>query len=172
MQPYFHSLGLRERAALGGSSESSGAQAEPAARTLKPGDAVSVALATGDITLAGTGTVSEVDGDRVIAFGHPMMSLGAIDLPMCSAEIVTIIPSLLESIKVANTGPIIGTISEDRLSGVSGRVGQLPDLIAVDVTVNSASTGKRFASFSGGPPATAEPGDHRGGRYPGDRRLQ
>ena len=132
MRPYFSALGLTT-SALGGSLESGAASAPPA--PLQPGGAVSVALATGDITLAGTGTISRIDGNRLIAFGHPMMSLGETELPMCSAEIVTIIPSLLESIKVANTGPIIGTISQDRLSAVSGTIGRQPNLIAVEVAV-------------------------------------
>jgi len=78
-----------------------------------------------------------MSGGRVVAFGHPMMSLGDVELPMCSAEIVTIIPSALESIKIANTGPIIGTITQDRLSAVSGNLGRMPAMIDVHVHVSS-----------------------------------
>lgn len=144
MEPYFHALGLAT-SSLGGSSTSS-SEMTPAA-PLRAGEAVSVALATGDVTLAGTGTVSRVDGDRVIAFGHPMMSLGDIELPMCSAEIVTIIPSSLESIKVANTGPVIGTITQDRLSAVSGTMGRVPEMIDVDVSVASSHSDTRTLHF-------------------------
>ena len=56
---------------------------------LLAGDAVSVALATGDITIAGTGTVSRVEGTHLLAFGHPLMDLGAVDLPMASSEVVS-----------------------------------------------------------------------------------
>jgi hypothetical protein len=144
MKPYFNALGITTTA-LGGSVDSNSAE-EPAS-PLRAGSAVSVALATGDITLAGTGTVSRVDGDRVIAFGHPMMSLGDIELPMCSAEIVTIIPSALESIKIANTGPVIGTITQDRLSAVSGLIGRRPALIDVDVSVASSRGAARTLHF-------------------------
>jgi len=137
MDPYFRARGL-STTALGGSSDAGDPASAAPATPLQPGDAVSVALATGDITLAGTGTVTRVDGNRVIAFGHPMASLGQTDLPMCSAEIVTIIPSAMESIKVANTGPIIGTITQDRLSAVSGLLGRPPSLIEVEVAVHSA----------------------------------
>src|ERR1035438_136475 len=118
MAPHFAALGIGV-IALGGSSQgrqNAGAQAQPAAAVpaLQPGDAISVALATGDISLAGTGTVSQVDGNRVVAFGHPMLGLGDVQLPMCSAEVVAILPSNLESVKVANVGPVIGCISEDR----------------------------------------------------------
>jgi len=134
MEPSFRAAGLGA-VALGGSTTGGTASTAPA--TLAPGDAVSVALATGDITLAGTGTVSEMNGNRMVAFGHPMMSLGDVELPMCSAEIVTIIPSALESIKVANTGGIIGTVTQDRLSAVSGTLGRMPELIDVTVSVKS-----------------------------------
>ena len=136
MEPSFRAVGLGA-VALGGSTTSSTSSAAAAPATLAPGDAVSVALATGDITMAGTGTVSEMDGTRMVAFGHPMLSLGDVELPMCSAEIVTIIPSALESIKIANTGAIIGTITQDRLSAVSGTLGRVPAMIDVDVQVKS-----------------------------------
>jgi len=143
--PQFRALGLNV-ASVGGSY---GFQASPAStlddgatlngqrfpRTLHPGDAVSVALATGDITIAGTGTVSRVDGTHLLAFGHPLMHLGAVDLPMASSEVVTILPSLMSSYKVVNVGPVIGTISQDRLSAVYGEMGKSPEMIPVTVTV-------------------------------------
>lgn len=142
--PQFGALGL-DTTAVGGSYGFQAAQTGwtqamvPAARdfpkTLRPGDSVSVALATGDITVAGTGTVSRVDGNRLLAFGHPLMRLGAVDLPMASSEVITILPSLMNSFKVANVGPIIGTISQDRLSAVYGEIGRMPDMIPIEVTV-------------------------------------
>jgi hypothetical protein len=141
MEPSFRAVGLSTMA-LGGSSASSTSAGATTAASLEPGDAVSVALATGDITLAGTGTVSRVDGSRIIAFGHPMLSLGNVELPMCTADIVTIIPSQLESIKIANTGGMIGTITQDRLSAISGRLGRTPPMI--DVVVKVPSEGREL----------------------------
>lgn len=132
--PQFQALGLNFNS-LGGSDDSSDHQntemGKPA--SLQPGGVVAVALAVGDITIAGTGTVSRVDGKHVLAFGHPMLSLGATDLPMTAAEVVTILPSQLNSIKVANTGPIIGAFSQDRLSGVYGELGRTPALVPVEI---------------------------------------
>ncbi len=158
----YQALGL-DVIALGGSTQSgapegggapTGARLQsstdqpPHRTTLKPGSAVSVALATGDITLAGTGTVSRVDGKRISAFGHPMLSLGDVALPMCAAEVVAILPSNLQSMKLANTGAVIGTITQDRLSAVSGEIGAGPEMIAVTVTVNSGKTPARTLRFS------------------------
>lgn len=155
--PQFAALGLNAFA-LGGSTQGSTSDAasaklqtqnsDAAPVALRPGGAVSVALATGDITLAGTGTVSRVDGDRITAFGHPMLSLGDVALPMCSAEIVTILPSSMSSMKVANTGGVIGTITQDRLSAISGTMGPGPEMVDVDVTVDLHRGAARTLHFS------------------------
>jgi len=131
----FQSLGLAFNA-LGGSEAGNGettVATGEAVPHLQPGGVVAVALAVGDITIAGTGTVSHVDGNRVLAFGHPMMSLGATELPMASAEVVTILPSQLNSIKVSNTGKIIGSFSQDRLSGIYGEIGRQPAMVPVEI---------------------------------------
>lgn len=137
-------------AGLGGSTANPpGADAPPAGAgavhfALRPGQAVGAALAVGDITLAGTGTVSQVDGDRVLAFGHPLLGLGTVEVPMTSAEIVAILPSNLSSFKIANTGPVIGTVSQDRLSAIYGEIGAPP--VMVPVTVRTPGRTLNFAS--------------------------
>jgi hypothetical protein len=156
--PRFAALGL-STFALGGSTQSGSAdaasakiQAPPAELASTPrveaGGAVSVALATGDVTLGGTGTISRVDGNRITAFGHPMLSLGDVELPMCAAEIVTILPSQMQSVKVANTGRVIGTITQDRLSAISGTLGAGPAMVDVDVKVDLHKGAARSLHFS------------------------
>jgi hypothetical protein len=154
--PRFAALGLNATA-LGGSTQSghtetgaklathAGTTKQP---TLRPGGAVAVALATGDITLAGTGTVSRVDGQRVTAFGHPMLSLGEVALPMCAADIITILPSQMSSVKIANTGAVVGTITQDRLSAVTGTLGPGPEMIRVEVSVNPIRGTPRTLRFN------------------------
>lgn len=143
-RPQLEALGLNF-VALGGSAAGSGAAAgDP---SFQPGGSVAVALSTGDISLAATGTVSMVDGNRILAFGHPLMSLGDVDLPMATSEIVAILPSQLNSFKVSNTGPVVGTINQDRLSAVYGEVGRTPAMIPVHVEV-IAPAGRRTLEFS------------------------
>ncbi|GAB1487736.1 SpoIVB peptidase S55 domain-containing protein [Opitutaceae bacterium] len=126
-------LGL-SAANLGGSGTDPSTPAPASDGTLRPGEAVAAALAIGDITLAGTGTVSQVEGTRVLAFGHPMLGLGAVDVPMASAEIVAILPSNQSSMKISNTGPVIGTVRQDRLSAIYGELGPGPTMVPVTVT--------------------------------------
>lgn len=145
--PQFSALGLGA-VALGGNTDAPVGGAAIPADAPVAGDAVSVALTTGDITLAGTGTVSRVDGAHVTAFGHPMLSLGDVALPMCAAEIVTILPSSMQSIKIANTGGVIGTITQDRLSAVSGLLGPGPEMTEVEVNVARDHGPARSLHFS------------------------
>ncbi len=134
LEPQFTALGLNVTALGGNTSDNGESASSPAAtKSLHPGDVVAVALAVGDISLSGTGTVSHVDGNRILAFGHPMLSLGAADLPMASAEIVAILPSQYNSVKISNTGGIIGSFSQDRLSGIYGELGRQPHMVPVEV---------------------------------------
>ncbi len=143
--PQFRAMGLATTS-LGGSyvpaapGLSSDADDKPG---LGAGEAVAVALAVGDITIAGTGTVSRVEGNRVTAFGHPMLGIGEVALAMCAAEIVTILPSNLNSMKVSNVGKVIGTLLQDRLSAVAGELGPGPEMIPVEVV-----TPRRSLKFS------------------------
>ena len=146
MAPRFESLGLGI-VSMAGSSQAAGSPQAATQPLLAPGDSVSVALTTGDITLAGTGTVSRVDGSRVVAFGHPMLGLGDVQLPMCSAEVVAILPSTMESFKVANIGPVIGCISQDRLSAVSGLLGPGPEMTDVEVVSGPGGGVQRTIRF-------------------------
>src|SRR5262245_41267582 len=59
--------------AAAGADASSGSSAG-----LKPGDAVGVSLLSGDFNMGATGTVTEVVGNKIYAFGHPFYNLGPI----------------------------------------------------------------------------------------------
>ncbi len=172
MAPQFERLGLGVVALGGGSQGSQAGAAAAPVTTLRPGDAVSVALTTGDITLAGTGTVSRVDGNRIVAFGHPMMGLGDVQLPMCSAEVVAILPSALESFKIANVGPVIGCISQDRLSAVSGLLGPGPEMTDVEGITGPRRALRRDAPLPGGARQAHRPRHHADRRRRGDLRLE
>lgn len=104
---------------------------------LRPGDPVGVALVTGDLSVAATGTVTHVDGPRVHAFGHAFFNLGTSRLPMTRAYVHTILPSLMSSTKVASTGDIIGTIVQDRVTGIAGRLGDAPVTIPLTVKLRT-----------------------------------
>jgi hypothetical protein len=116
-------------------------------RTLAPGDAVGVSLLSGDFELGATGTVTHVDGDRVYAFGHPLYNLGPTEFPMTAATVHVVLPSLMQSSKLASFGPVIGTLQQDRATAIAGKLGTGPSLIPMTVTLNSDRLGARTFTF-------------------------
>ena len=104
------------------------------AASLEPGDAVGVSLVGGDLALGATGTVTHVDGPRVLAFGHPFFNLGPTRMPMTRASVITVVPSLLNSIKLASLGPAIGVMDQDRATAIGGTLGPAPRTIPLRVT--------------------------------------
>lgn len=91
---------------------------------LQPGDAVAEVWIDGDLRMAATGTVTDRDGDAILAFGHPVTALGAIDLPMAPAEIVTVLSSAYSSFKLANVGAPVGSFVRDHAAGALGKIGR------------------------------------------------
>lgn len=104
---------------------------------LQPGSAVAGVLLDGDFNMAGTGTVTYRDGDRILAFGHPFFGMGSTELPMAAAEVMTVIRSVQSSFKLSNTGPIIGSIYQDRLSAIAGRIGREAPVIRFTLNVEN-----------------------------------
>jgi hypothetical protein len=117
-------------------------------RPLEPGDALGVNFVTGDFLLGATGTVTEVDGDRVYAFGHPMYNLGPTEFPMTRAYVYTLLPSLSSSTKLASTGETIGTLLHDRPTTIAGRLGPGPRMIPVSVALTSDHAPARTFHFN------------------------
>ncbi len=112
---------------------------------LRAGDPVGVALMSGDLQVGATGTVTEVDGDRVYAFGHPFYGLGPTQFPMTRAYVHTVLPSLLNSMKIASTGEVIGTVQQDRATTIAGTLGPGPAMIPIRLALNSErGTSKTF----------------------------
>jgi hypothetical protein len=123
------------------------AGSSPSAPALRPGDAIGVTLLSGDFELGATGTVTHVDGDRVYAFGHPLYNLGPTAFPMTRADVTVVLPSLMQSSKLASLGEVVGTLQQDRATAIAGRLGPGPSLIPVKVTLNSERAPTRTFSF-------------------------
>ena len=92
---------------------------------------------SGDFDITGTGTVTWRNGNRILAFGHPFLQSGPADMPMASAEILTVVQSVQRSFKLSNTGPIIGTIYQDRLTAIAGEIGRKPDTTHFEVRLEA-----------------------------------
>ncbi len=107
-------------------------------KPLVPGAPLSIGLVLGDFDLSGIGTVTHVEGDRVYGFGHPMLSLGACELPMMTGYIHTVYPRASVSMKMGSPLKIVGVIDTDVSTSVAGRVGAVPDMMPMSVRVKTS----------------------------------
>ncbi|HEX6838045.1 MAG TPA: SpoIVB peptidase S55 domain-containing protein, partial [Polyangia bacterium] len=108
---------------------------DPSPSRFEDGGSIAVELIRGDVSAAGTGTVTRVEGDKVLAFGHPMFNVGEIYLPIASAEIHTFMSALSSSFKMASPLKVLGSLIQDRQSGIIGDTSQRADMIPVHVRV-------------------------------------
>src|SRR5215203_3255824 len=135
--PQLLQAGLIPVSAVGGSAPVSPMK-KADATTLLGGDSVSMQLTRGDYSLAAAGTVTWRDGEKVYAFGHPFLSLGTSDLPMAESHVVAVVPSVNNSFKLSVPDSMVGTMTQDRATGVFGKLGQSPKMIPVRINVTSS----------------------------------
>ncbi len=107
------------------------------AKPFEPGAAYSVVVVDGDLGLQATGTVTYVDGEQVIGMGHPFMNGGAVGLPMGHAKILTTISSYMASTKLSAMTQIVGTVHQDRSTGVMGVNGEEPRMLPFRLSLTS-----------------------------------
>ena len=143
--PQIQDLWIAALGAGGFSAAGVGGQAaQPVAgEALQPGDAVGAALVQGDLMMAATGTVTMVEDDRVYAFGHPFYNLGPIRFPMTRAAVTTVLPSLALSSKIAAIGEVVGTLDQDRATGIFGTLGRGPRMVPVRVDLDAPGQNQR-----------------------------
>nr|MBC8503612.1 hypothetical protein [Chloroflexota bacterium] len=99
------------------------------------GGVLALVLCGGDISLAATGTITEVVGDQIYGFGHQYRGQGAVDLPMATGVVHTVVASRKSSFKLSSPGPVSGTFQFDQSSGVRGTIGQMPKTIPLHIEV-------------------------------------
>ena len=103
---------------------------------IEPGDMVAGVLVDGDAVVSAAGTVTEVRGDQIWAFGHPMLGAGGLKIPLARAEVVAVLPSVMSSFKFFTSGKPVGALVADRARGVVGRLGEEVPTTTLAVTVN------------------------------------
>ncbi len=109
---------------------------------LVPGACIGVVLMRGDMDISGMGTVTEVVGDRVYAFGHPMFGLGKADYPMTTGIAHLVIPSLANSFRLGAPVEEVGRLTWDASAAVFGRLTDArAPMIPVRMTVHGPDAG-------------------------------
>ncbi|MFI5379422.1 MAG: hypothetical protein ACHRHE_08995 [Tepidisphaerales bacterium] len=129
--PMLRRYGMMPVQAGGAGADASGRYGAPA--TLEPGAAIAVPIVTGDMDMTAIGTVTEVIDGRVFAFGHAFFSEGEVSLPMGPAYIHSVIPSILSSFKLGSITGLAGTLQNDQIVGIAGKLGPVPATVPVQI---------------------------------------
>ncbi len=106
------------------------------------GASISVQLIRGDMSAAGTGTVSYVDGNRVLAFGHPMFQAGEVYAPVASAEVQTVIASAQFPFVMATPKRELGSLVQDRQSTIMADTKLKSTMIPIDIHITTRPVDK------------------------------
>jgi hypothetical protein len=138
--------GIHAIAGLGGSS-SLAPMSSYNDNTLTPGSSVNVQLVRGDFSIDAAGTVTYRDGQRIYAFGHPFLSSGATSWPMSESSVVTVVPNINNSFKLATGEKLVGSINQDRSTGIFGQLGAAPRMLPVSVKVRTSRSKTETYNF-------------------------
>lgn len=108
-------MGLEPLQAGGGS----GGKPDPTAPAqFVDGGAIGVELVRGDISAMGLGTVTRVSGEKLVAFGHPMLGGGVESLPTAIGRVHWILASQNRSFKIGEAVRSMGALVNDRQAAI------------------------------------------------------
>ena len=140
---FFRQSGVRvmQGGAVGASA---GSKSGSGLGALNPGEPIAAVLVSGDSSASGLGTVTYNDGKRILAFGHPMFNMGPIEMPMATADVLTVLASQFQPVKFANSAETVGALRQDRHSGIMGVLGETAKTIPLRVNVKSFGAGDRL----------------------------
>jgi hypothetical protein len=106
-------LGLEPLQAGGG-----GGPEPDAPHRYEDGGAIGIELIRGDMSATGLGTVTRVEGDRLVAFGHPMMEAGVTALPAAIGRVLWVLASEQRSFKIGMPVRSVGALVNDRVASI------------------------------------------------------
>ncbi|HEX3778000.1 MAG TPA: SpoIVB peptidase S55 domain-containing protein [Polyangiaceae bacterium] len=115
-----------------------GAQDPNAPTRFVDGGAIGVQLIRGDMSAMGLGTVTRVEGDKLVAFGHPMSELGVTALPTAIGRVIWFLASDQRSFKIGMAVRDVGTLVNDRQSAIVVSQTAKAPVIPVKVSIHGA----------------------------------
>jgi hypothetical protein len=139
----FAPLGLEPLEAGGGGSGD-----DPDAPTrFVDGGAIGVQLIRGDMSAMGLGTVTRVEGDKLVAFGHPMMESGVTSLPTAIGKVSWFLASDYRSFKLGVPVRSMGALVNDRQASIVVSQGAKAPTIPVTVSIKGVP-GARYTDWT------------------------
>ena len=113
---------------------------------VEQGQIIGTEYVRGDVPIFGYGTITYVDGNELLAYGHSASAEGNVNIPLSGGYVHFIYPSRSRSSKIASPTQPIGTLVQDRDPAIAGIIGKHPSYIPVNVNVQTAD-GKRHQKY-------------------------
>ena len=104
---------------------------------IKPGQIVGLEFVRGAFTAFGYGTMTYIEDDQLLGFGHSMFGEGNVNLPMSGGYVHFILPSTSRSSKIASPTQPIGTLVQDRQAAIAGVIGSHPSFIPINAKIQT-----------------------------------
>ncbi|HQR79628.1 MAG TPA: hypothetical protein PLT68_05365 [Actinomycetota bacterium] len=118
------------------------------------GNSLGAYYTLGSVNLGGYGTVTYVDGNTAMGFGHPMNWVGPTDLFATNVWISGIWGSSYNSYKIGCPGQVQGALTQDRSAAVGIDVGAttstIPVTSQVSITTDTTRTGTAATDVAAG----------------------
>ncbi len=106
---------------------------------IKAGSMIGVSLVKGQFSMTAFGTVTDVEDNSFVGFGHPFLGLGSVEFPVFNAYTYIVLPTTLTSNKLVGLGKEIGVMTGDYITGVNGNFNKRAKLIPVNISVHQKS---------------------------------
>jgi hypothetical protein len=97
-----------------------------------------VQIVRGDAEATALGTVTLVDNGQLLAFGHPMLQAGLVDMPLTAAHVLTVYPSQAISFVIGTAAETRGRVVSDRQTGIMGRLDETAPMLPVEIDIVDA----------------------------------
>ena len=104
---------------------------------IEPGQIIGTEFSRGDFSMFGYGTMTYIDNNQVLGFGHSAFGEGNVNLPVSGGYVHFILPSITRSFKVAGPTKPIGTMVQDRQTAIAGVIGASPSYIPVQAKIET-----------------------------------
>ncbi len=106
---------------------------------IEPGAALGSSLVSGDIDISTGGTVTYVDGDLILGFGHPYMEFGKVAFPLTTSWVHDFVPRYSRTDKMMSVMEDVGTITQDRNWAIGGILGPTAPKVPATITITDRS---------------------------------
>ena len=104
-------------------------------KEVQPGDMIGLLLVRGDINIGSFGTVTHVKDNRILGYGHSFMKRGNCNYILTDAKVYNTLTALDSPRKISSALSALGTATQDRAAGISGKLGVFPKIVPMKINV-------------------------------------